>query len=203
MWCFGTDVLPVKERTVFRVLPQISKLECALDLVVAKGAGAYQRFVYSYYYYVLVLFLIAVAVMWVIVHSPFGKALQAIRDNETRAGFVGVPVRRYRWIAFVISGLFTGLAGILWVPLNGLTTPDILYWPFSGEIVFMTVLGGFRTFTGPIVGAIAFNYLKVYAVASSQYWQMVLGVVLVVLVMVLPTGIVGTLARMTAKLRRR
>jgi branched-chain amino acid transport system permease protein len=168
-----------------------------------KGAGAYQRFVYSYYYYVLILFLIAVAVMWVIVHSPFGKALQAIRDNETRAGFVGVPVRRYRWIAFVISGLFTGLAGILWVPLNGLTTPDILYWPFSGEIVFMTVLGGFRTFTGPIVGAIAFNYLKVYAVASSQYWQMVLGVVLVVLVMVLPTGIVGTLARMTGKLRRR
>ena len=121
--------------------------------------------------------------MWVIVHSPFGKALQAIRDNEIRASFVGIRVRRYRWIAFVISGTFTGLAGALWVPLNGLTTPEILYWPFSGEIVFMTVLGGFRTFTGPIVGAIAFNYLKVYAVASSQYWQLVLGVVLVVLVM--------------------
>ena len=158
-----------------------------------QGRRRLPRFVYAYYYYVLVLFLIAVAVMWVIVHSPFGKALQAIRDNETRASFVGVPVRRYRWIAFVISGSFTGLAGALWVPLNGLTA-DILYWPFSGEIVFMTVLGGFRTFTGPIVGAIAFNYLKVYAVASSQYWQMVLGVVLVVLVMVLPTGIVGTLA---------
>jgi branched-chain amino acid transport system permease protein len=167
-----------------------------------KGSGSYQRFVYSYYYYVLVLFLIAVAIMWVIVHSPFGKALQAIRDNEVRAAFVGVPVRRYRWIAFVISGLFTGLAGALWVPLNGLTTPDILYWPFSGEIVFMTVLGGFRTFTGPIVGAIAFNYLKVYAVASSQYWQLVLGVVLVVLVMVLPSGIVGTLKRLAGKLGR-
>jgi len=179
------------------------KITLLAGLMDFKGAGAYARFVYTYYYYVLVLFLIAVAVMWVIVHSPFGKALQAIRDNETRARFVGVPVRRYRWIAFVISGFFTGLAGALWVPLNGLTTPDILYWPFSGEIVFMTVLGGFRTFTGPIVGAIAFNYLKVYAVASSQYWQMVLGVVLVVLVMVLPTGIVGTLARMTGKLRRR
>jgi len=167
-----------------------------------KGSGSYQRFVYSYYYYVLVLFLVAVAIMWVIVHSPFGKALQAIRDNEVRAAFVGVPVRRYRWIAFVISGLFTGLAGALWVPLNGLTTPDILYWPFSGEIVFMTVLGGFRTFTGPIVGAIAFNYLKVYAVASSQYWQLVLGVVLVVLVMVLPSGIVGTLKRLAGKLGR-
>jgi branched-chain amino acid transport system permease protein len=172
-------------------------------LVDFQGSGSYQKFVYSYYYYVLVLFVVAAAIMWVIVHSPFGKALQAIRDNETRAGFVGIPVRRYRWIAFVISGVFTGLAGILWVPLNGLTTPDILYWPFSGEIVFMTVLGGFRTFTGPIVGAIAFNYLKVYAVASSQYWQLVLGCVLVVLVIALPTGIVGTLARVVGKLGRR
>jgi branched-chain amino acid transport system permease protein len=172
-------------------------------LVDFKGSGAYQKFVYAYYYYVLVLFVIGVAVMWVIVHSPFGKALQAIRDNEVRAAFVGIRVRRYRWIAFVISGLFTGLAGVLWVPLNGLTTPDILYWPFSGEIVFMTVLGGFRTFTGPIIGAMAFNYLKVYAVASSQYWQLVLGIVLVVLVMVLPAGIVGTLAHFIGKLRKR
>ena len=172
-------------------------------LVSFPGADAFSRFITAYYYYVLALFCACTALMWLIVHSPFGKTLQAIRDNETRAGFVGVPVRRYRWIAFVISGFFTGLAGALWVPLNGLTTPDILYWPFSGEIVFMTVLGGFRTFTGPIIGAIAFNYLKVYAVASSQYWQMVLGVVLVILVMVLPTGIVGTLARFGAKLRRR
>ena len=172
-------------------------------LIDFKGPGSYQKFVYSYYYYVLALFVIAVVVMWVIVHSPFGKALQAIRDNETRASFVGIRVRRYRWIAFVISGLFTGLAGALWVPLNGLTTPDILYWPFSGEIVFMTVLGGFRTFTGPIVGAIAFNYLKVYAVASSQYWQLVLGSVLVAMVLLLPTGIIGTLGRWAGKLRRR
>jgi branched-chain amino acid transport system permease protein len=167
-----------------------------------KGAGAYQRFVYSYYYYVLALFVLAVLIMWVIVHSPFGKALQAIRDNETRAGFVGIPVRRYRWIAFMISGVFTALAGSLWVPLNGLTTPDILYWPFSGEIVFMTVLGGFRTFIGPIIGAIAFNYLKVYAVASSQYWQLVLGGVLVLLVLALPNGIVGTLSNLAGKARK-
>jgi branched-chain amino acid transport system permease protein len=172
-------------------------------LIDFKGSGAYSKFIYSYYYYVLAIFVIAVAIMWVIVHSPFGKALQAIRDNETRASFVGIRVTRYRWIAFAISGTFTGLAGILWVPLNGLTTPDILYWPFSGEIVFMTVLGGFRTFTGPIVGAIAFNYLKVYAVASSQYWQLVLGCVLVFLVLALPSGIIGTIALIARKLGRR
>lgn len=189
----GTDGIRVPRR-------DITLLAGIVDF---KGSGAYQKFVYSYYYYVLVLFLISVAIMWVIVHSPFGKALQAIRDNETRASFIGIRVRRYRWIAFVISGAFTGLAGALWVPLNGLTTPDVLYWPFSGEIVFMTVLGGFRTFSGPIVGAIAFNYLKVYAVASSQYWQLVLGCVLVVLVMVLPAGIIGTIAQLAAKLGRR
>src|SRR6476660_508007 len=179
------------------------KITLVGGLLDFKGAGAYQRFVYAYYYYVLLLFLIAVAVMWVIVHSPFGKALQAIRDNEVRAGFVGIRVRRYRWLAFVISGSFTGLAGVLWVPLNGLTTPDILYWPFSGEIVFMSVLGGFRTFSGPIVGAIVFNYLKVYAVASTAYWQFMLGAVLLVLVLALPTGIVGTLARQFGKFRKR
>jgi branched-chain amino acid transport system permease protein len=150
----------------------------------------------TYYYLVLVAFVICTAVMWVVVHSPFGKALQAIRDNETRAEFVGVPVRRYRWRAFLISGVFTGLAGTLWAPLNGLTTPDILYWPFSGEIVFLTVLGGFRTFAGPIVGALVFNYLKSYAVGLTVYWQLSLGVVLVVLVLLLPAGILGTLERL-------
>jgi len=167
------------------------------------GAGSFQRFLNAYYYYVLVVFAICVMIMWVIVHSPFGMALQAIRDNETRAAFLGIRIRRFRWIAFLISGTFTGLAGILWVPLNGLTTPEILYWPFSGEIVFTALLGGFRAFTGPIVGGIVFTYLKTYAVATTEYWQMLLGVVLVLLVLVLPTGIVGALSRLTASLRRR
>jgi branched-chain amino acid transport system permease protein len=180
-----------------------ARLHLLGGLIDFRGPGSFQKFIYAYYYYVLALFAIMTVIMWIIVHSPFGKALQAIRDNETRARFVGISVRRYRWIAFIISGLFTGLAGILWVPLNGLTTPDILYWPFSGEIVFMTVLGGFRTFTGPIVGAVAFNYLRTYAVASTEYWQLLLGLVLVILVLVLPTGIVGTMVRLGARLRRR
>jgi branched-chain amino acid transport system permease protein len=156
---------------------------------------------YTYYYYVLALFCVCVALMWVIVHSPFGQALQAIRDNETRAAFLGVYVRRARWLAFMISGGFTGMAGLLWAPLNGLTTPDILYWPFSGEIVFLTVLGGFGTFTGPIVGAVVFNYLKTYAVGLTVFWQLLLGAVLIVLMLALPTGIMGTLTRLAWKIR--
>ena len=158
---------------------------------------------HGYYYYVLVIFIACVAAMWLIVHSPFGKALQAIRDNETRARFVGIRIRSYRFVAFMVSGVFTAIAGALWVPLNGLTTPDALVWTFSGEIVFMTVLGGFRNFTGPIVGAVVYNYLKDFAVGFTVYWQTLMGVVLVVLVMVLPTGIVGTAKLLTATARRR
>jgi len=171
-------------------------------LVSFPGADAFAGFVTSYYYYVLVVFAACALLMWVIVHSPFGKTLQAIRDNETRARFLGVRIWRYRWLAFLISGIFTGLAGTLWVPLNGLVTPDVLYWPQSGKIVFFAVLGGFRNFFGPIIGAVTFNYLEVYAVALTEYWQLTLGVILIVLVTFLPAGIVGTAVRLAVRLKR-
>src|SRR5258708_11619738 len=174
-----------------------------LGLLSFPGPQGLQTFVRSYYYYVLAIFAICVVLMWVSVHSPFGKALQAIRDNEVRARFLGLRIRRFRWIAFLVSGTFTGIAGILWVPLNGLTTPDVLYWTFSGEIVFTALLGGFRNFTGPIVGGIVFTYLKTYAVASTEYWQLLLGVVLVTLGLVLPTGIVGAISRVGQRLSPR
>jgi branched-chain amino acid transport system permease protein len=173
-----------------------------LGLLSFSGPRGFQQFIPSYYYYVLAVFVVCVIVMWVIVHSPFGKTLQAIRDNEVRARFIGIRIRRFRWIAFLISGTFTGLAGILWVPLNGLTTPEVLYWTFSGEIVFTALLGGFRNFTGPIVGGIVFTYLKTYAVATTEYWQLLLGVVLVTLVLVLPTGIVGAISKVGQRLTR-
>jgi branched-chain amino acid transport system permease protein len=174
-----------------------------LGLPIETGGDKILFLARNYYYYVLAFFLACVLVMWIIVHSPFGKALQAIRDNETRAEFIGIQIRRYRFVAFLVSGVFTGIAGALWVPLNGLTTPDILYWPFSGEIVFMTVLGGFRTFSGPIFGAVAFNYLKTSAVSLTTYWQALLGAILVFLVLALPAGIVGTVVQLIPLARKR
>ena len=173
-----------------------AKLTLLGGLVNFAGPGSFQRFVFAYYYYVLGLFALATVMMWVVVHSPFGKALQAIRDNEVRARFLGLRISRFRWISFLVSGTFTGLAGILWVPLNGLTTPDILWWPFSGKIVFFSILGGFRSFVGPLLGAVAFNYLETYAISATVYWQLVLGGVLVLLVLLMPTGIVGLLSRL-------
>jgi len=178
-----------------------SKLTLLGGLIGFPGADAFARFISFYYYYVLVVFCVCTALMWLIVHSPFGKTLQAIRDNETRARFLGVRIWRYRWLAFLVSGIFTGLAGTLWVPLNGLTTPDVLYWPQSGKIVFFAVLGGFRNFSGPIVGAVLFNYLEVYAIALTEYWQITLGAILISLVTFLPAGIVGTAQRLSAKFK--
>ncbi len=189
----GTDGLRV---------PTPSLLGGQVTIALGKAQDKMDFLAHRYYYYVLVIFCVCVAVMWVIVHSPFGKALQAIRDNETRAEFIGVQVWHYRYVAFLVSGAYTGLAGALWVPLNGLTTPDILVWTFSGKIVFFTVLGGFQTFFGPIIGAVVFNYLETYAVGHTVYWQLVLGVVLVVLVLALPAGIVGTANRLFLKVRR-
>jgi branched-chain amino acid transport system permease protein len=158
---------------------------------------------FTYYYYVLVVFCICVAVMWRITASPFGKALQAIRDNEVRAQFIGLDVPRYRGFAFVVSGVFTGLAGALFAPLNGLTTPDILHWTFSGKIVFMTVLGGFKTFSGPILGGVAYNYLETYVIKTTEYWQILLGAILVALVLLMPQGIIGTVGWLVDSRRRR
>lgn len=169
-------------------------------LVPAADKTAFLAF--EYYYYVLTLFAAAVILNWLIVRSPFGKALQASRDNEVRAEFVGLRVRRYRFVAFVISAGFTGLAGALWVPLNGLTSPDVLHWTFSGKIVFMTVLGGFRTFLGPIVGAMSYNYLETFSVGYTTYWQLLLGIILVALVLAMPDGLVGTALKLARRARR-
>jgi branched-chain amino acid transport system permease protein len=156
---------------------------------------------HAFYFVVVSCVVLSLVLCRAVVGSPFGRALQAIRDNEARAQFVGIPIWRYRWVAFMLSGVFTGIAGALWVPLNGLTTPDILHWTFSGKIVFMAVLGGFRTFVGPLVGAVVYNYLESYAVGYTVYWQLFLGVILVVLVLSLPTGIVGTAERLLGRRR--
>jgi branched-chain amino acid transport system permease protein len=203
LWSLALKLFWVTGGTDGLRVPTPSLLGGAVTEALGAASDKTQFLAYRYYYYVLVVFVLATAVMWVIVHSPFGKALQAIRDNEVRAEFVGVQVRRYRYVAFLVSGGFTGLAGALWAPLNGLTTPDVLYWPFSGRIVFMAVLGGFRTFAGPIVGAFVYNYLEVFAIGATVYWQLVLGVILVTLVLAMPTGLVGTVGQLAARLRRR
>ena len=154
-----------------------------------------------YYYFLVIFFAAGFLVMKGIVNSPFGKALQSIRDNEVRAELIGVRVRRYRLYAFCISGMFTGLGGALWSFINGHVTPELSHWVFSGEVVYMVLLGGFGTFEGPILGAILFTFLKLYAMSYTQYWMFVIGGTFIVLVMVLPNGLAGAAVSLWQKIK--
>ena len=144
-----------------------------------------------YYYVVLVLSLAAIAAMHRLVRSPLGLTLQAIRDSETRAEFAGVPVRKYRLVAFTIAGLYAGLAGALLPPLENTVTPSIAHWSTSAEPVMATLLGGVHAFAGPIVGAFLFFIIKDIIVRFTEYWLIWFGVIVVALVMGFPGGVMS------------
>jgi branched-chain amino acid transport system permease protein len=144
-----------------------------------------------YYYVVLVLSLLAIIAMYRLVHSPLGLTLQAIRDSDTRAEFAGVPVQKYRLVAFTIAGLYAGLAGALLPPLENTVTPPIAHWSTSAEPVLATLLGGVHTFAGPIVGAFLFFVIKDIIVRYTEYWLIWFGVIVVALVMGFPSGIMS------------
>ena len=176
-----------------------------LPIMLGKSYEGMKRFEFlsgAFYYLLLCIFGACTIIMLGIVNSPFGKALQSIRDNEVRAEMIGIRVRRYRWYAFILSGLFTGTGGALWSFVNGHVSPEIAEWVFSGEIVYMTLLGGFMVFEGPIIGAILFTYLKLYAVSTTQYWMFIIGATLITLVLLLPEGIAGGFVRLFVKLRK-
>ena len=90
----------------------------------------------------------------------------------------------------------------MWSFVNGHVTPEIAEWIFSGEIVYMTLLGGFMVFEGPIIGAILFTYLRLYAVTITQYWMFLIGATLIILVLLLPEGITGGFAKLFGKMKR-
>jgi branched-chain amino acid transport system permease protein len=147
----------------------------------------------SYYYFTLVLVAIALYVLWIIVNSNFGLALRAIRENSERLQFVGINVRRYRLISFVISGFFCGLAGALFGPFLKSITPSIAFWTKSAEPVFMSLLGGTKIFLAPAVGSVIFMYLKEIISGYTELWMLFLGAILIGFVLFLPGGIVGFL----------
>jgi branched-chain amino acid transport system permease protein len=144
----------------------------------------------EYYYFVFVLFLLCTLAIWVICNSPFGKTIQAVRDNEVRVGYLGLLVMKYRLIAFIISGAFTGLAGVLVVSLTGHATPELFQVFTSISIVFMVILGGHTSFLGPVVGAIVFVFLQSW-LKPLFFWQFFLGVSIILLVIFLPGGVLG------------
>jgi len=174
----------------------------ARPFLFGRDLGAMPKIEYlagPYYYYTLAVLVVAVIVMWRIVHSPFGLCLKTIRDNPAKAETLGISVARYRWIAFVISAIYAGVGGALMATPTGNVDPTLAYWTHSGNIVFMTLLGGFASFFGPILGAFVFIYLQDYVMSLVPWWRLVFGAILAVIVIAAPTGLMGLLTRRRAE----
>ncbi|MCI0372216.1 MAG: branched-chain amino acid ABC transporter permease [candidate division NC10 bacterium] len=153
--------------------------------VALESAGAF-------YALVAVVVLGAALLLWAVVASPFGEALRAIRENPERAEFIGIPVRRYRLAAFVLSAAFAGLAGALVAPFGRTASPELLFWTKSAEPVLMSLLGGIRVFLGPVVGVVVYLWLRdLISSRLVDYWMLVMGGIVIALVLFFRGGIVG------------
>lgn len=162
--------------------------ENGLSGVWPSGALATPR---NYYYFTLVITAGSLGAIHRIVSSPFGYALRAIRENPVRAEFIGVAVRQYQLIAFVISGFFAGIAGTLFAFFNGSVFPDLAFWTKSAEPLVAVIIGGQYNFWGPVLGAVVFEGLEILITRSIRYWQLVLGGLVLLILLVFPQGLTG------------
>ncbi len=154
----------------------------------------------EYYYVIFGVFLLSFLALRAIINSPFGLTIQAIRDSENRARFAGVNVVAYKLAAFTISGMFAGFAGAIYAPFIGHVSPDdTLGVLVSGEFVAMTLLGGFTTFVGPVVGAFVFTFLKAFISSAVVYWYLLFGALIIGIVVFLPAGITGEIEKRMRK----
>jgi branched-chain amino acid transport system permease protein len=149
----------------------------------------------TFYYFTLALFAVGVGIMALLLRAPFGRTLLAIRENERRARFLGLPVEQHIWLSFVISCLFVALAGALYALLNNFTDPRALRWDQSGNFVIMAVLGGMRSFWGPLIGAAIFVLLQDYVSSHTENWMSFIGVFFVLIVLFFPRGVLGIVRR--------
>lgn len=137
------------------------------------------------------LLLVCFAIFLVILRSPFGLALQASRDNPTKTEYLGARVSWLRLIAFVLSAVYCAIGGAILAVSIGAADPEIAFWPQSGLMIFMIVLGGMAQPSGPLVGAIAFYVLQDWLMAHTPYWRAALGAALIIMVVFAPQGLTG------------
>jgi len=152
----------------------------------------------AFYYLVLLCFTVAVAVMWTILQSPLGHTWVAIRENRRRMEFLGIRVERYVWAAFAVAGTITAFAGTLNALLFNFTSPQDLHWILSGNFVIMIILGGMRSFFGPLIGVIIFVVAQDYLSSVTENWMTFIGLIFVCIVLLFPKGVLGIFRRAEA-----
>ena len=143
------------------------------------------------YYFTLLVTAACLVAMYTIVKSPFGSALQGIRDNPVRSEAVGVNVKLHQLVALVVAGFFAGVAGVLFVVVDNSVFPDMLFWTLSLEFLIMCLLGGWLTFLGPMLGAAVMVALRTFASTFTEYWTLIQGIILMLVIIFLPEGVLG------------
>lgn len=164
------------------------------------GIGTFQNphtmFVICWTVLVLVIFG-----LYLLVKSPFGQLTEAIRENEERARFLGYQTVVPRALVYALSALIAALAGTLFALYNAFVSPEVLHWALSGSALIMAIIGGTKFLWGPALGAVIFFFLKDFAGDLTEHWPAMIGIILIVVTVVLPTGIAGALVRLVVRIR--
>jgi branched-chain amino acid transport system permease protein len=157
----------------------------------------------NYYILCLIIFLICFLVMRMIVNSSFGLSIRLTRENLERAKFIGINVRRYQLINFIIAGIFAGMAGGLFTELNRFAQTEFLHWSRSGDAIFACLVGGMYSFVGPAIGSSILIFLHIILQQIHQslveIWAIILGIILLGVVLFAPEGLVGLYFKITKK----
>jgi branched-chain amino acid transport system permease protein len=164
-------------------LPSVPRPDLSLPWALTDGI--------PFYYFVLIFFALAIGALALIVSSPFGRALVGVRENERRMEVLGYDVWRYKYVAFILAGLFAGLAGNLFVYFNGFVSPSYLNILFSASALLMVILGGSGTLLGPAIGAAVIVGLENFISGYMERWVLVLGIIYVLVTLFAPNGLVG------------
>ncbi|SFI53091.1 branched-chain amino acid ABC transporter permease [Bradyrhizobium sp. cf659] len=148
------------------------------------------------FYYLCLACLFAVLILiWRIVNSRFGLVVQGLRSNEQRMQAIGFPAKRYQLVCFVISGMMCGLAGALLANNTDFISPAVMYWTRSGDLMVMVILGGMGTLFGPVMGAVVYLLLEEFLSQITEYWALIMGPLLLLIVLFGRGGIMGVLGR--------
>jgi branched-chain amino acid transport system permease protein len=144
------------------------------------------------HWFVLAVVALSYLLLRRITQSPFGMVLQSIRENEPRTRAIGYPIERYKIVAVMLSGLFAGLAGVLYAFQNQFAAPDFVFFLVSGEVVIYNVIGGIGTLVGPIVGAAFFLLLREgLSRFFTEYYLIPVGIIFIAMVIFMPQGLLG------------
>jgi branched-chain amino acid transport system permease protein len=151
------------------------------------------------YYFTLFFALACILLCWYVTKTPFGETLSSIRSNQNRADFLGINVSRARLMVFAYSGFIAGISGALFILFKKAVAPTFLDISTSFNVLVMSVIGGYATFSGPIVGSFIYVYMMEYLSSFTERWQLVMGAFFVLLILFYPKGIVGMVQQFAKK----